>query len=242
MDLQAEHGVPVPQRSVDMVKLVVSELVTNTRKYAPGPSLLTLEARDGAAEVTVWDTEPRLPAIQDSDPERVGQHGLEIVTAVCRSFEVHREPVGKRITATIDLADDPSEMRSAASDDQAPLGRLASAVGGTQGEWSTVRLTSRGLHPSPAEPAGIGRAPRSCPHDEGRCHRTSLVARARKADDGLCRCGRWLTRLPCKACSMTCARRCPCRVRHRVGRHGRSDGAADSPGAGCGSRGMDADG
>ncbi|MFD8394316.1 ATP-binding protein [Streptomyces sp. NPDC059680] len=106
MDLQAEHGVPVPQRSVDMVKLVVSELVTNTRKYAPGPSLLTLEARDGAVEVTVWDTEPRLPAIQDSDPDRVGQHGLEIVTAVCRSFEVHREPVGKRITATIDLADD----------------------------------------------------------------------------------------------------------------------------------------
>jgi hypothetical protein len=27
--------------------------------------------------------------------------------AVCRSFEAHREPVGKRITATIALEDDP---------------------------------------------------------------------------------------------------------------------------------------
>ncbi|MEW2400006.1 ATP-binding protein [Streptomyces sp. NPDC046862] len=106
MDLRAEHGVPVPQRSVDVVQLVVSELVTNTRKYAPGPSLLTLKAREGAVEVTVWDTEPRLPVIRDADPVRVGQHGLEIVTAICRSFEVHREPVGKRITATIDLADE----------------------------------------------------------------------------------------------------------------------------------------
>ncbi|MER8224277.1 ATP-binding protein [Streptomyces sp. NPDC094143] len=102
--LQAEHGVPVPERATNIVQLVVSELVTNTRKYAPGPSLLTLEARDGAVSVTVWDTEPRLPVVRGADPVRVGQHGLEIVRAVCRSLEVHREPVGKRITATIDLA------------------------------------------------------------------------------------------------------------------------------------------
>jgi hypothetical protein len=37
----------------------------------------------------------------------VGQHGLEIVMAVCRSFEMHREPVGKRIVAAVVLADDP---------------------------------------------------------------------------------------------------------------------------------------
>ncbi|MFF3918402.1 ATP-binding protein [Streptomyces sp. NPDC001852] len=105
--LQAERGVPVSERAMDMVQLVVSELVTNTRKYAPGPSLLTLDARDGAVSVTVWDTEPQLPVVRDTNPIRVGQHGLEIVMAVCRSLEMHREPVGKRITATIDLAEDP---------------------------------------------------------------------------------------------------------------------------------------
>ncbi|MCY0924468.1 ATP-binding protein, partial [Streptomyces sp. H27-G5] len=38
---------------------------------------------------------------------RVGRHGLEIVMAVCRSFELLREPVGKRVKAAVVLADDP---------------------------------------------------------------------------------------------------------------------------------------
>ncbi|MFF8670082.1 ATP-binding protein [Streptomyces sp. NPDC015242] len=102
-NLEREHGVPVPERVMNLVQLVVSELVTNTRKYAPGPSSLTLRAHQGAVSVTVWDTEPRLPVVRGADPVRVGQHGLEIVLAVCRSLEVHPEPAGKRITATIDL-------------------------------------------------------------------------------------------------------------------------------------------
>ncbi|MFI2906958.1 ATP-binding protein [Streptomyces sp. PDY-4] len=93
--------------AADAVQLVVTELVTNARKYAPGPCLLTLEVKEGVVEVTVWDSEPRLPVAQATDPGRVGQHGLEIVTAVCRSFEMHREPVGKRITAAVGLADNP---------------------------------------------------------------------------------------------------------------------------------------
>ncbi|MGW3866682.1 ATP-binding protein [Streptomyces sp. NPDC005047] len=106
-DVQAVHGLPVSARAMGMVQLVVSELVTNARKYAPGPCLLTLEVSDGAVEVTVWDSEPVLPIAKAADPDRVGQHGLEIVMAVCRSIEVHREPVGKRIKAAVVLADNP---------------------------------------------------------------------------------------------------------------------------------------
>ncbi|MFF4978497.1 ATP-binding protein [Streptomyces sp. NPDC001046] len=105
-DLQAVHGLTVSTYAEGMVQLVVSELVTNARKYAPGPCLLTLEIREGTVEVTVWDSEPCLPVAHAADPGRVGQHGLEIVVAVCRSFEMHREPVGKRITAAVVLADD----------------------------------------------------------------------------------------------------------------------------------------
>lgn len=36
-DVQAVHGLPVSARAMGMVRLVVSELVTNARKYAPGP-------------------------------------------------------------------------------------------------------------------------------------------------------------------------------------------------------------
>lgn len=70
----------------------------------PGTLLLTFELTGEAAAVAVWDTEPRLPGILARDPER---HGLEIVTAVCPSFAVHREPVGKRMVAVIPLSDDP---------------------------------------------------------------------------------------------------------------------------------------
>jgi anti-sigma regulatory factor (Ser/Thr protein kinase) len=108
MSVQAVHGLPVSKRAMGMVQLVVSELVTNARKYAPGPCLLSLEVNEGAVEATVWDSSTTLPLILGTDPRRVGQHGLEIVMAVCRSFEVHREPVGKRIKTAIVLADDPS--------------------------------------------------------------------------------------------------------------------------------------
>lgn len=107
VSVQTVHGLPVSKRAMGMVQLVVSELVTNARKYAPGPCLLTLRVEDGAVQVSVWDSGTKLPLVLPADPTRVGQHGLEIVMAVCRSFAVHREPVGKRITVSIVLADDP---------------------------------------------------------------------------------------------------------------------------------------
>ncbi|MFA3876433.1 ATP-binding protein [Streptomyces sp. MMCC 100] len=104
---RAEHGLAVSQRASDLTQLVVSELVTNARKYAPGPVLMDLRIRGGAVEVSVWDSDPVLPVARAADAGRVGQHGLEIVTAVARSFQARREPVGKRVTAGIDLLDTP---------------------------------------------------------------------------------------------------------------------------------------
>ncbi|MCX5403058.1 ATP-binding protein [Streptomyces sp. NBC_00335] len=105
--VQGVHGIPVSDRAMSMVELVVSELVTNAYKYAPGPCLLELEVGAGVVEISVWDTDAQLPAVSPADPSRIGQHGLEIAMAVCRSFEVRREPVGKRVKVTIGLADDP---------------------------------------------------------------------------------------------------------------------------------------
>ncbi|MFD9400297.1 ATP-binding protein [Streptomyces sp. NPDC060011] len=105
--LQAVHGLPVSGRAMGMVQLVVSELVTNARKYALGPCELTLEVTGGAVKIGVADGSSVLPWVPAADPERVGQHGLELVMAVCRTFCVQREPAGKRISATVVLADDP---------------------------------------------------------------------------------------------------------------------------------------
>ncbi|MFI8165975.1 ATP-binding protein [Streptomyces sp. NPDC085931] len=105
--VQGEQGLPVSQRAMDLTQLVVSELVTNARKYAPGPVLMDLRIVGDTVEVAVWDSEPVLPVARAADAGRVGQHGLEIVMAVAQAFEVRREPVGKRITARIALLDDP---------------------------------------------------------------------------------------------------------------------------------------
>ncbi|MFF9490487.1 ATP-binding protein [Streptomyces sp. NPDC014676] len=105
--VQAEYGLPVSRRAMDVTQLVVSELVTNARKYAPGPALMDLRIAGDTVEVSVWDSDPVLPIARAADAGRVGQHGLEIVMAVAQGFEVRREPVGKRITARLALADDP---------------------------------------------------------------------------------------------------------------------------------------
>ncbi|WP_328863056.1 hypothetical protein [Streptomyces sp. NBC_00306] len=41
---------------------------------------------------------------QEAEPGRVGQHGLEIVMALCDGFEVQRRPFGKRIRARLPIA------------------------------------------------------------------------------------------------------------------------------------------
>ncbi|MFF8874483.1 ATP-binding protein [Streptomyces massasporeus] len=103
----AEQHLPVSARARDLTALVVSELVTNTRKYAPGPVLLELRITARVVEVAVWDSDPTMPAARSADPNRIGQHGLEIVKAVAEDFTVEREAAGKRITARIPLADGP---------------------------------------------------------------------------------------------------------------------------------------
>ncbi|MFJ7771219.1 ATP-binding protein [Streptomyces sp. NPDC097107] len=103
--VRAAQGLPVSDRATDLVQLVVSELLTNACKYAPGPSVVDLELTEDRVEVTVWDSDPLLPVAETPDPGRIGRHGLEIVMAVCQSFEVRREPVGKRMRAAVRLAD-----------------------------------------------------------------------------------------------------------------------------------------
>ncbi|MEU9395676.1 ATP-binding protein [Streptomyces sp. NPDC048324] len=101
--VRADHGLDVSQRAVDLTQLVVSELVTNARKYAPGPVLLDLRVLGDSVEVAVWDSDPTLPIARAADAGRIGQHGLEIVMAVAQAFEAQREPVGKRIIARLAL-------------------------------------------------------------------------------------------------------------------------------------------
>ncbi|WP_394427528.1 ATP-binding protein [Streptomyces sp. SGAir0957] len=97
--------VPVSTRAVEVTQLVVSELVTNACKYAPGPLLMDLTLLKDTVRVEVWDSDSVLPLARAADTGRVGQHGLEIVLLCAQSFAARREPVGKCVTATVALAD-----------------------------------------------------------------------------------------------------------------------------------------
>ncbi|MFH8973401.1 ATP-binding protein [Streptomyces sp. NPDC017890] len=102
---RADHHLPVTARVRDLTQLVVSELVTNARKYAPGPVLMELRVTAGRVDVVVWDSDPTVPTARAADPARIGQHGLEIVKAVTEDLFIEQEPAGKRITARIALSD-----------------------------------------------------------------------------------------------------------------------------------------
>ena len=95
--------VHVAQTTVHDVHLVVSELVTNVRRHAPGPCRLELESTQDAIRVIVWDSGDAMPVPRDPDLLRGGGHGLAIVRAVCREFTVERHDGGKRVCAEIAL-------------------------------------------------------------------------------------------------------------------------------------------
>jgi anti-sigma regulatory factor (Ser/Thr protein kinase) len=97
---------PAPsRRSVQDARLVVSELVTNVAKHAPGPCTLSLELLPGAGalRITVSDTSSDPPLRRPPDPRRVGGHGLHLVAMLSRALEVTWLPHGKRVTATVPL-------------------------------------------------------------------------------------------------------------------------------------------
>ncbi|MER7959827.1 ATP-binding protein [Streptomyces sp. NPDC096030] len=101
---KATEYAPVPRRCVDLARLVVSEMVTNAVRHAPGPCRLLLELFEDTLEISVFDRAEASPVPRGHDPGRIGQHGVEILIAVCESVSVEPLPSGKRVRARLRLA------------------------------------------------------------------------------------------------------------------------------------------
>jgi anti-sigma regulatory factor (Ser/Thr protein kinase) len=100
------HTAPalIPASVAVDAELVVSELVTNAIRHAPGPCELILRLFRGQLAITVRDTSAEQPTVRKGDRFRVGGHGLRLVHTVSDRVAVARRARGKQITAYLPLA------------------------------------------------------------------------------------------------------------------------------------------
>lgn len=103
--LYRTHRITVPPGVAGDIRLVVSELLTNAVRHAPGPGHLVLQTAEQAriVRITVGDASPATPHPRPADPRRVGGHGLEIVKALSSRLVVQHTSDGKEITADVPL-------------------------------------------------------------------------------------------------------------------------------------------
>ncbi|GAA1589148.1 ATP-binding protein [Streptomyces globosus] len=103
----AEHLESVPwdedtrREATYSVLLTVSELVTNSHRYAGGSARLVLTWDGSCLHVSVADDDPRMPRMRppDADLGATSGRGLGIVSAVADSCDVHAVHGGKAVTA-----------------------------------------------------------------------------------------------------------------------------------------------
>ncbi|MET7683398.1 ATP-binding protein [Streptomyces sp. NPDC005423] len=93
------------QRPSQDAQIVVSELVTNALRHAPGPGSLALEVTPDAAllRITVRDASPRPPELREPDARRVGGHGMQLVSRLCDQLHTIALATGKQIVASLRL-------------------------------------------------------------------------------------------------------------------------------------------
>lgn len=85
----------------DNLLLVVSELVTNAVRHAPGPCVLDLSHSPAGVRVVVSDSSPRLPRARTADFAGGGGFGWPLVLRLAREVRAVANPRGKDVLAVV---------------------------------------------------------------------------------------------------------------------------------------------
>ncbi|MFJ3234266.1 ATP-binding protein [Streptomyces sp. NPDC086787] len=103
--LLGRAGYRPDHRTSQDAQLVVSELVTNAHRHAPGPGRLELEVIPDAAllRIRVRDSSPHQPQLQPPAPGRIGGHGLHLVTRLSTKLHTLAQESGKQVVAHLHL-------------------------------------------------------------------------------------------------------------------------------------------
>jgi anti-sigma regulatory factor (Ser/Thr protein kinase) len=101
----APHGdrAAVPASRVMDAELVVSELITNVLRHAPGPCALTVRLTGTELSISLYDTSPDAPVVKPPDRHRIGGHGLHLVHSISDRVVVTPRGRGKEISAHLRL-------------------------------------------------------------------------------------------------------------------------------------------
>ncbi len=83
-------------RAIDAV-WVTNELVENTIKHTYGPPTVRVELRRGLLTVAVYDDDPSLPWLPEPPPGAPAQHGLAVVSRLCRTWNSTPTPSGGKV-------------------------------------------------------------------------------------------------------------------------------------------------
>ncbi|MEV5957900.1 ATP-binding protein [Streptomyces sp. NPDC051987] len=111
--LLARFGHQQDARPSQDAQLVVSELVTNAVRHAPGPVGLALELSPdaGLLRIAVSDSSPRPPEPREADPGRVGGHGLRLVVRLCGRLHTVARESGKEVVVHLRLRGEEAPRR-----------------------------------------------------------------------------------------------------------------------------------
>ena len=99
---------PLSAAALDDALLVVSELVTNAVRHAPGPCVLTLADHRSGLTVAVSDTSSARPVARPPDLDTgTGGLGWHLLHRIARRVEVRTDPAGgKTVTALLEQGSD----------------------------------------------------------------------------------------------------------------------------------------
>jgi len=94
-------GSPTDGRLADSAEIVVSELVTNAVRHGSGAVSLALVLTAEALQISVSDGGAALPAPRQARADEQGGRGLQIVAALCESWQVTTRLRGKTVTCRL---------------------------------------------------------------------------------------------------------------------------------------------
>ncbi|MFD5393318.1 ATP-binding protein [Streptomyces sp. NPDC127097] len=87
----------------DTTELLVSELITNALRYAPGPIRLTIRILWTSLRCEIEDTNPTSPQRRTATPDTESGRGTELLDALTEAWASTRTPTGKTTWFTLPL-------------------------------------------------------------------------------------------------------------------------------------------